>query len=222
MQTPEILGSLRSSYTRAVCMACIEKQIPYTLTQCLLGAPELLAVNPFGRMPVLRHGEFELYESRAIAAYLDRAFPGPALFPSEPKAAARAEQWISVVNSTLYGTVLRYVLAVIKPQTADGSPDLEAIEALRPQMQMLLAVLERSLATSEYLAGAELSFADLNLITILHNVRMLPGGADLLAGFSHIASYHERLSARDSYRTTVPPPGPPSRASTRQSNPQLK
>jgi glutathione S-transferase len=212
MQPPEILGSLRSSYTRAVCMACIEKQIPYTLTQCLLGAPELLTVNPFGRMPVLRHGDFELYESRAIAGYLDRAFPGPALFPSEPKAAARAEQWISVVNSTLYGTVLSYVLAVVKAQTVDGSPDLEAIEVLKPQMRMLLAVLDRPLAEAKYLAGAQISFADLNLITILYNVRMLPGGADLLAGFSHVASYHERLAARDSYSTTLPPPGPPSRA----------
>jgi glutathione S-transferase len=219
MQPPEILGSLRSSYTRAVCMACIEKQIPYTLTQCLLGAPELLTVNPFGRMPVLRHGDFELYESRAIAGYLDRAFPGPALFPSEPKAAARAEQWISVVNSTLYGTVLSYVLAVVKPQTVDGSPDLEAIEALKPQMRMLLAVLERPLTAAKYLAGAQISFADLNLVTILYNVHMLPGGADLLAEFSHVASYHERLAARDSYSTTLPPPGPPSRAPPRPSRP---
>jgi glutathione S-transferase len=195
-------------------MACIEKQIPYTLTQCLLGAPELFVVNPFGKMPVLRHGEFELYESRAIAGYLDRTFPGPALFPSEPKLAARAEQWISVVNSTLYGTVLTYVLAVIKPQTADRSPDLKAIEALKPQLRMQLAVLDRPLAAADYLAGAQISFADLNLITILYNLHMLPGGAELLAGASHLASYHERLAARDSYRATVPPPGPPSRAPT--------
>jgi len=212
MSHPEIIGSFRSSYTRAVCMACIEKDIPYTLTQCLLGAPELLAINPFGRMPVMRHGDFELYESKAIATYLDRAFRGPALFPSEPKPTALAEQWISVVNSSLYGTVISYLHALIAPQTPDGSPDVAAIEALKPQLRMRFAVLDKALTSTPYLAGEQLSFADLNLVTILHNVRLLPGAAELLATSTHLTRYHESLAARDSYRTTLPPPGPPRRA----------
>jgi glutathione S-transferase len=213
MPKPEIIGSLRSSYTRAVCMVCIEKQIPYTLTQCLLGGPELLAINPFGKMPVLRHQDFELYESRAIAGYLDRVFAGPPLFPSEPESAARAEQWISVVNSTLYGTVLRCLLAVIAPKTADGSPDLATIRTLKPQLQLQLAVLDRALASADYLAGSQISFADLNLVTILHNLRLLPGSDELLDTSTHLAPYFERLAQRDSYRTTLPPPGPPRRTS---------
>jgi glutathione S-transferase len=37
---------------------------------------------------VLRHGDFELCESKAIATYLDRSFPGPQLIPSAPRLAA--------------------------------------------------------------------------------------------------------------------------------------
>ena len=47
-------------------------------------APELRAIHPFGKMPVLRHGDVELCESKAIATYLDRSFPGPSIFPSDP------------------------------------------------------------------------------------------------------------------------------------------
>jgi glutathione S-transferase len=212
MHELEIIGSLRSSYTRAVCMACIEKGIPYVLTECLLGARELFAINPFGKMPVLRHAEFELYESKAIATYLDRAFPGPALFPSAPRLAALTEQWISVVNSVLYGTVLSYLMAHLKPGAADGSPDRAAIEALRPALQKQLSILDEPVAAHGYLVGDQLTFADINLLTILHTVHLIPGGAELLAHAAHLARYLDRHSTRESYRRTLPPPGPPRRA----------
>ena len=60
-------------------MACAEKGIDYTLTEAELGSPEVFAIHPFGRMPVLRHGDFSLCESKAIITYLDRAFPSTPL-----------------------------------------------------------------------------------------------------------------------------------------------
>jgi glutathione S-transferase len=98
MPKPEIIGSMRSSYTRAVCLVCEEKRVEYVLRECALGAPGLFAIHPFGKMPVMRHGDFELCESKAIASYLDRSFPGPLLFPVEPRLEALAEQWISLVK----------------------------------------------------------------------------------------------------------------------------
>ena len=91
MLKPEVIGSTRSSYTRVVRMACEEKGIDYVLTEVLLGAPEIFAIHPFGKMPVMRHGDVELFESKAIATYLDRRFPGPPLFPFEPLPAALVE-----------------------------------------------------------------------------------------------------------------------------------
>jgi glutathione S-transferase len=88
MTKPEIIGSIASTYTRVVCMVCEEKGIEYVLTERPLRAPELRAIHPFGKMPVLRHGDFVLFESKAIANYLDRSFPAPYVFPSEPCLAA--------------------------------------------------------------------------------------------------------------------------------------
>src|SRR5713101_4342402 len=107
MPLPEIIGSARSSYTRVVRMVCEEKGIAYLLTERPLRAPEILAIHPFGKMPVLRHGDFELFESKAIATYLDRSFPGPHVFPSDPHLAALTEQWVSLVNTVMDRTLIR-------------------------------------------------------------------------------------------------------------------
>ncbi|MEA2892707.1 MAG: glutathione S-transferase, partial [Bradyrhizobium sp.] len=78
---PEVIGSSGSTYTRVVLMVCEEKGIAYTLTETAIAAPELFTVHPLGKMPALRHGDVCLFESKAIATYLDRTFAGPELFP---------------------------------------------------------------------------------------------------------------------------------------------
>src|SRR5260370_38891794 len=94
MPKPEIIGSVRSTYTRIVRMVCEEKGIEHTLTERPLGAPEILAIHPFGKMPGLRHGDIALCESKAIAAYLDRRFPGPPYIPPAPALPARTDQLV--------------------------------------------------------------------------------------------------------------------------------
>src|SRR5271154_3953278 len=124
MPKPEIIGSSRSTYTRVVCMVCEEKGIEYALSEAMLGAPEIRAIHPFGKMPVLRHGDVELFESKAIATYLDRRFSGPSVFPTDPHLGALAEQWVSLVNTVMDRTIIRtYLIAYIAPKTTDGKPD---------------------------------------------------------------------------------------------------
>ena len=133
MTKPEIIGGMRSSYTRVACMACEEKGIDYTLTDVLLGAPELRALHPLGKMPVLRHDGLVLFESKAIATYLDKAFAGPALIPSEPRLLGLVEQWVSYVNTVVDPMLVRtYLLAYAAPKTADGKPDRVLIDAVLP------------------------------------------------------------------------------------------
>jgi glutathione S-transferase len=208
---PEIIGSARSSYTRAVRMVCEEKAIDHVLTDVLLGAPEL-AIHPFGKMPVLRHGDFELCESKAIATYLDRLFPGPQLIPSDPRLAALTEQWVSLVNTVMYPTLIRtYVFAYIASMASDGPADRAAIDAVLPAVRMRLAILDKAVGKTGYLVGDQFSFADINLMPILHRVGQFPEGASALAAASHLARYYDTHAARPSFVRTDPPPGPPRR-----------
>lgn len=210
MAKPEIIGSLRSTYTRVVCLVCEEKGIDYTLSETPLRAAELFAIHPLGKMPVLRHGDLTLFESKAIATYLDGAFPGPRLIPTEPRPAALLEQWVSFVNTAVDRTVIRtYLFAYIAPKTADGSPDRATIAAVLPELRQQVAVLDKAVAATGHLVGTELTFADLNLLPLLHRLGQAPEGAEALAGATHLAAYYARHAARPSFRRTMPPPGPP-------------
>ena len=95
MAKPEIIGSARSTYTWAVRRVCEEKGIDYLLTERWLGAPELLAIHPLGKMPVLRHGDVELFELKAIAFITSQAdrfrigFRASSVFRSSSRYSAR-------------------------------------------------------------------------------------------------------------------------------------
>ena len=213
MTTPEIIGSARSTYTRVVRMVCEEKEIDYLLTETMLHAPELAAIHPLAKMPVLRHGAVELFESKAIATYLDRSFPGPQLIPSDPHLAALTEQWVSLVNTAMDRTLIRtYLFAYIAPNTADGKPDRAAIDAVMPAVREQIGVLDKAVARTGYLVGEEFTFADINLLPILHRVGQAPEGAEALAAASHLARYYDRHATRPSFKKTDPPAGPPRRA----------
>ena len=212
MTKPEILGSLRSSYTRVVCMVCEEKGIDYVLTETMLGAPELRGVHPFGKMPVLRHGDFELCESKAIATYLDRGFPGPQLIPADARLAGLTEQWVSLVNTVMDPTLVRiYLLAYAAPNTIDGKPDPGTIDSVTPAVRTQLRILDDAVAKTGYLVGDQFSLADVNLLPMLYYIRQLPEGAVALAPERHLGRYYARLAARPSFERIMPPAGPPRR-----------
>jgi glutathione S-transferase len=212
MPKPEIIGSLRSTYTRVVRMVCEEKEIEHTLTEKPLGAPEILAIHPFGKMPVLRHGDFALCESKAIATYLDRSFAGPPVIPTDPGLAALTEQWVSLVNTVMDATLIRtYLFAYAFPKTADGKPDRKAIDAVTPALREQLSVLDQAVAATGHLVGDQFTLADINLLPILFYVRQLPEAADALMAKTHLSAYYDRHAARPSFARTVPPPGPPRR-----------
>src|ERR1700760_614667 len=207
---PEIIGSARSSYTRVVRMVCEEKGIGYDLTETLLGAAEIRALHPFGKMPVLRHGDLVLCESKAIATWLDRAFAGPQLMPSDPLLAALTEQWISFFNTAIDPMLVRrYLLAYAVPKTADGKPDRALIDALLPDVRAQLALLDDAVAAKNHLVGDQFTLADVYLLPMLHYLKLLPESGPLLAPSTALGRYLETHAARPSYIRTIPPLAPP-------------
>ena len=214
MPRPEIIGSSRSTYTRVVRMVCEEKGIDHALTEVQLGAPELATVHPFGKMPILRHGDVELFESKAIATYLDRLFPAPFVLPADPHLLALTEQWVSLVNTLIDRTIIRtYLFAYIVPGTPDGTPNRAAIEAVLPALREQVTVLDKAVAATGHLVGDQFTLADINLMPLLHRLKIPPEGAAALAAAPHLRAYYDRHASRPSFRRTEPPAGAPRRAS---------
>lgn len=209
MATIEIMGFAPSTYTRVARMACEEKGVAYELKQAAPHSPEILAIHPFGKIPVMRHGDFTLCESQAIATYIDREFAGPPLFPTNARDLALAEQWVSIVNTMMDQVMIRtYLFAYFFPKTEDGKPDRKTIDAIVPTLREHLAILDKAVAKTGYLAGAQYSFADINLMPILFYVRMFPEGAEAISKTEHLATYYERNAARPAFKNTIPPPPP--------------
>ena len=204
MTDVEIIGMPVGNYVRAIRMACEEKGIAYTVRSAAPHSPDILAISPVGKMPVMRHGDVGLCESRAMITYLDAAFPAVPLIPKDPVLAALTEQWISIVNTTMDRTMIRdYVLAYVIPRGPDGEPDRAAIELALPALRQQLGILDEATAGVEFLVGDELTYADINLMPILAAVRSFPEGARAIAEAPNLTTYFERLSTRPSFVKTA-------------------
>ena len=113
------------------------------------------------------------------------------------------------------GTLVRsYLLNYIFPKGSDGKPDRTAIDAVVPQVEKEIALLDRAVAKGGYLAGDSFTFADINVMPILFYLQKFPEAADAIAAAKPLAAYYDRLAARPSFQNTTPPPPPPRQART--------
>jgi glutathione S-transferase len=161
----QLVGFPPSTFCQTAALALAEKGVEFTLQVPDFADPAYLEMHPFKRVPVLLHGSVRLYEALAIALYVDGAFDGPLLQPSDRLARCKMFQWISSyldygVNSILKFSVMERFQKMIRHET----PDEEIIKRNLPRMHRFCDILEHDLSVSEYVAGNELSVADLFLI----------------------------------------------------------
>jgi glutathione S-transferase len=204
----EIFGARQSTYVRVVWMTCEEKGASYVIRPADPHSAEIRALHPFGRIPAVRHGDRVLFESKAIATYLDRIFDGPRLIPDDPYEAAVVEQWVSAVNTTVEPIWTLYFRAHVFPKGPDGQPDSKVIGGQLEPMRHTVGVLESVLSSSEYLAGDHFSLADIALLPALHYFHQFPESREMVAEAPALGGYYERLRQRPSAIATVPPPMP--------------
>lgn len=130
--------------------------------------PSFLALHPFGRVPVLSHGAFKIFETAAICRYIDNAFHRPALTPKTPKAAARMDQVIAIVDSYAYWPMVRQVFShgVFRP-VLGVEASAEEISAGLAASKNPLKVLEEICVEGLVLSGKPLTLADCHLAPMI-------------------------------------------------------
>jgi len=141
-----------------------EKQLDFELTEIdLKNRPaDWSEISPYGKVPVLLHGEGRLYESAIINQYLDERFPEPALMPAEPLARAQARIWMDYCDS-------RFGTASWKLMQAgdDESQRAEAHEAVAEICQFIEHEALRKLSDGPYWFGGDFSLVDVQYITFM-------------------------------------------------------
>jgi len=204
---PTLLGDARSSYVRSARMAFAEKGIACRLELHPPQSPEILALNPFGKMPTFRCGDLSLYETSAIIRWLDETMPGPALMPADQVERAKAEQWISALNCYGYPAMVRnYVLQYVFPRGPGGEPDRATIDAALPEIRKILGALDRAVDSRDFLVGDSLTIPDILMLPMVAYVKAMPEGRELMASFPDLKRATNRLAERPSYVAATQPP----------------
>lgn len=196
-----------SVYARIVRMTLLEKHVPWTEIEIdpFAGPPaDYLELNPFGRVPTLVDGAFTLYETAAIARYVDEAFEGPNLQPQRSPARARMAQIIAIVDSYGYWPLVRQVFShrVFRPAAGEAVDEALVAQGLA-KAPAVLAALEK-LCDGRHLAGENLSLADLHLAPMIAYFTQAPEGAAMLSDYPRLSTWWQGISRRPSLIETDP------------------
>jgi glutathione S-transferase len=197
-----------SPFGRAVLATLEEKGASIRLSPVAPGtfrSPEHLARHPFGRVPVLEHNGFIIYETQAILRYLDRVLPTPSLTPADPKRAARMYQAMNVNDWYLFqgvGNVIGFH-RVIGPRLMGLKPDEAAIEAAMPKARAVFGELARLLGEQPFFAGQAISLADLLVAPQIEFFTQTPEWAVLGVPHANLVAWLARMEARPSMKATT-------------------
>ena len=209
MQRPHVFGAAYSVYVRIVRLALAEKGIACDLTPVDIfaadGPGRYLERHPFGRIPAFEHTGFRLYETGAIARYVDEAFDGPALQPSDPKTRARCNQLVSIADNYAYPHLVWgiYVERVSKPRRGAMADEAKIADAV-PKAGVCLKALSDLMGDGLWLAGAQLTLADLYAAPMFDYFLMAVEGRDMLRRHENLAAWWSHMSARPSVHATRP------------------
>jgi glutathione S-transferase len=204
-----VYGIPGSPFLRSVEIALKEKGADYrlhTLAPAESKSPEHLERHPFGRIPAFEHDGFALYETQAIIRYLDQVFPEPPLTPTNPRQRARMNQVIGIIEWYFFPKAAAPIAfqRIIGPVLLGLPTDENAISEALPMARTCFAELDRLLGDQDYLAGDQVSIADIMLGAQLDLLSETPEGKQLIGG-TRLESWLERMKARPSFVATDPP-----------------
>jgi glutathione S-transferase len=197
----QILGKTSSINVRKVLWTCAELRLSFEQEDWGAGfrspdTAEFRALNPNAMVPVIRDGDFVLWESNSIIRYLAGRYRGEWLYPADPCERARCDQWIDWQASELNRSWSYAFLALVRHSPAHRDP--QQIELSRANWSKHMEIVERQLErTGAFIAGSAFSLADIPIALSANRWLETPLKHD---DFPALAAYMTRLGDREGYR----------------------
>ncbi|HEX9474084.1 MAG TPA: glutathione S-transferase family protein [Steroidobacteraceae bacterium] len=160
-------------------------------------APQMLAMNPRGRLPVLRDGDYVVFESVAILYFLDRKYPEPPLFGRSAEEGGVIMRVVCEYQAYAEPSLMQLVAHFLYRR--DPRPDAGLAEAMSEAMHRVASearTIERRLAQSDWVVGESISAADLVIypdIRLLLRALAMPGASELAARFLPVETNYPAL-----------------------------
>jgi glutathione S-transferase len=202
----KIHGVPFSAHTRKVILAALEKGIPYEIMPVipLTPPPGWQDLSALGLIPAIEDGDFVLADSTVICQYLDRAYPGPRLYPEDPRTYARVAWIEEFVDGGVAPHVLRGLLMqrVFAPKFLGKAPDEALIQVSLTQMiPARFVYLEKALG-GDWFVGNTFSMADITVASILMNYHFAGETLDATR-YPKLSGFLRRVLARPSVRKAL-------------------
>jgi glutathione S-transferase len=206
-----------SPYSWRALLALEFKELPYTshLVQFAKQehkSPQVLAMNPRGRVPVLKDGDYICFESLAILHYLDRKYPERPIFGATAEQAGTITRVISEYGAYVEDHIMKIIHANLF-QGVEGRAE-EVTRAMH-MIGVEAKTIEARLTESAWVVGDQFTAAD---IVIFPGIQMLLRALDrreahdlrsrwlpLEINYPAIAAWIKRVEALPGYQRTYPP-----------------
>ncbi len=202
-------GYQYSVYHWIVRLALEEKSVSYETIELNPFSDNLptsyLGLHPFGRVPVLVHDGFEVYETAAILRYIDGAFMGVQLVPEGLKDATRMAQAISIIDNYGYWPLVRQVFSQRVFRPSEGIPgDEEEISQGLTSAKRVLSVLDQIASEGRVLNGQTISLADVHLAPMIGYFVHTDEGKALFNSYNALSEWWNFVERRASFLSTNP------------------
>ncbi|MEO0440936.1 MAG: glutathione S-transferase family protein [Pseudomonadota bacterium] len=198
-----IHGTIISTYTRIVQTVAEEAGVSWDISATPAQSPENRRRHPFRKVPTVEIDGLNLFESVAIAQYIDNAHNGGALQPGDAKVRAEMDRWIAIANNYLFPA---FEHGLVMPYLAHqhlGTPlRSDIIEAALPEIAHHLGVVCERIEQSSHFAGPDFSLADIFVYCVTRPVQLNPEGAELIGQLLPLRHWLNRIGKRDSLVAT--------------------
>jgi len=205
-----LYGFNASTYVRTIRMLFHEKGVDYGQVPVDIMAGENQTAehkrrHPFAKIPTLQADDVNLFESQAIAELIEARHPTPPMMPSDAVQRAKMRQWINVIENYSYGQIVGTLVwqRVVNPML-EQPVDEEVVREAMPHIDYHFALFDEALGASRYLAGPELSLADLFLAPIVAYVAATPEGDALFRQHLYVHQWYRDIGERASFNATSP------------------
>lgn len=189
MSDPVLYGAEYSVYTRIARLALMAKGVPYRFEIVdVFAADADRSRHPFGKIPVLEHDGFRLYEAGAIGRYVDEAFAGPALQPEDARGRARVAQVVSVLDSYAFQPL---VMEIYLQRVSREAPDEARIAAALGPAGRVLDALEDLVKSGAF--GVKIGLAEAHCVPMLAYFSLAAEGKSLLVTRPELSEWWSRI-----------------------------
>jgi glutathione S-transferase len=201
----KLYGGSRSPFFRKCRVVLEEKGIPYEIERLtpVPKTPELLAMHPMGKIPILRDGDIVVPDSSVICAYLERAHPAPALYPQDAADLAAAlffEEYSDTRMSEVIGGI--NFETFVKPQILKQEGDPVRAAEFRARLPELYDYLESRLPADREWLLPRFGIADIAVGAQLQGL-VFAGEEIDAARWPRTAAYRHAIEARPSFKAAI-------------------